>query len=476
MPTTHTIIIHGWSDCSDSFVSIKKLLDSSGVPNVGTIYYADYESREDNLTFDDVADGLNDQFIEQGFIDADGNPLVNLNVIVHSTGGLVIRHWISRYYLQSAERRDLCPVKRIIMLAPANFGSPLAHRGKSFLGSLFKGRWKVGDLLEVGRQLLDGLELGSPYQWHLAHRDLLSGLVPYSSERIQVTILVGINDYDGMRGWVNKPGTDGTVVISGTSLDTLKLILDCTKGKKEGDAYTPYQWSTERPIETFAWAVLPGLDHGGIVEDAGTSGSLTSGLLLDALRSTTPATFNRLCDRAATITSQTYQQNPDKPRFQQFAVRAIDDQGNPIPDFTLEFFVLKASKAKDGVTRDSSFSRAEQKFSDLAQKLLLAEFHTHSAAPSHRRFLVNVGELKRVLEQASAELSEPVTLSMRVYVPKIDAKIYYAVDQLQNIVLHNTGTNTNGPALLYENTTTLLEIRVNRLNEHVTVGRTPRKH
>ncbi|CAI2718924.1 protein of unknown function [Nitrospina watsonii] len=165
-----TLIIHGWSDCSTSFKKLKQFLIDNQVGTVQTILYADYESREDNITFNDVVDGLNDQMIENGIIDADGNKLKDVNVIVHSTGGLVIRHWIWQYY---HEHIDDCPVKRLLMLAPANFGSPLAHRGKSFLGSLFKGRWKIGDMLEVGRNLLNGLELASPYQWDLSHQDVL---------------------------------------------------------------------------------------------------------------------------------------------------------------------------------------------------------------------------------------------------------------------------------------------------------------
>lgn len=174
MPTS-TVILHGWSDCSDSFVEMRKFLSKAGVTPISEIYYADYESREDHITFDDVIDGLNDEFHRRGFITRDGRKKRDLNVVVHSTGGLVIRHWIHQHYQRNSDRLDDCPVKRLVMLAPANFGSPLAHRGKSFLGSLFKGRWKIGDLLEVGRHMLDGLELASPYQWELAHRDLLIG-------------------------------------------------------------------------------------------------------------------------------------------------------------------------------------------------------------------------------------------------------------------------------------------------------------
>jgi len=64
-----TLIIHGWSDCSASFVDMKKRLIERGVGEVDTILYGDYESREDNITFNDVIDGLNEQMIEKGLIE-----------------------------------------------------------------------------------------------------------------------------------------------------------------------------------------------------------------------------------------------------------------------------------------------------------------------------------------------------------------------------------------------------------------------
>lgn len=483
MPTK-TIIIHGWSDCSDSFADIKQYLIDQGLGDVGTIYYADYESREDNVTFDDVIDGLNDRFIEEGFIDADGTGKQDLNIIVHSTGGLVIRHWIARYYLGHKPRIADCPVKRIVMLAPANFGSPLAHRGKSFLGELFKGRWKIGDFLEVGRQLLDGLELGSPYQWALAHADLLSGTPPYSADRIQLTILVGIKDYTGMRGWVNKPGTDGTVVISGTSLDSLKLTLDCTKSSGEGDDYTPYQWSESKVVDDFAWGVLPGLDHGSIVSDVNTSA--VGPILVRALGAKDAAAFRAHAKDLQDVTKATYadaaaRQEP-KAKFQQFVVHAVDDQDNSISDFTLEFFICRASRVKDGVVKnDGNLTELERDFSDDANRIITSEFHPHSVDPSYRRFLINLDALKALMEKASGPknqggLGEPVALSMRVYVPKVDQAIQYAIDDLQNIRLHSTDGKPKGPTFLFENTTTLLEVRVNRVTSYVTMGVKPRRH
>ena len=478
--STRTVIIHGWSDCSDSFVAIKKYLIAEGVGDVDTVYYADYESREDNVTFDDVAEGLNSQFIEKGFIDKDGHALVDLNVIVHSTGGLVIRHWIARYYLAPEPRLDDCPIRRIVMLAPANFGSPLAHRGKSFLGELFKGRWKLGDMLEVGRLLLDGLELGSPYQWRLAHRDLLTGFAPYRADRIQLTILVGIEDYTGLRGWVNKAGTDGTVVISGTSLDTLKLTLDCTRSKGEDEDYEPYSWGQNKAVDEFAFGVLPDLNHGTIVSDPGNDGGGVVGpLLLRALRADSAAAFREHAKALQDLTQETYT-STGKADFQQFIVHAVDDADNSIADFTLEFFICRAARADAGViAKDRRLTETEWSLSDEANRIITAEIHPHSVDGSYRRFLINLPALRALLERATTDdqgLGEPVALSMRVYVPRIDGGIRYAIDQLQNIVLLRTDGKAKGPTFLYSNTTTLLELRVNRVCDYVSVATSPKRH
>lgn len=474
-----TVILHGWSDCSESFVHMKSFLANAGVEPVSEIYYADYESREDHLTFDDVVDGLNDEFYRRGFIARDGKKKRDLNVIVHSTGGLVIRHWINEHYYRNGNRIADCPVKRIVMLAPANFGSPLAHRGKSFLGSLFKGRWKIGDLLEVGRNLLDGLELASPYQWELAHRDLLVDEPYFNREQIQLTILVGIDDYKGLKGWVNKPGTDGTIVIAGASLDTLKIRLDFSKDRDPKAPYMPFEWEVKKSVADFGFGVLPGLDHGTIVDAIGSpNGSVAGELVLRALKTRNVEAFGRLCDDLEQITSETYTAT-GKDIYQQFVLHAVDEYGVPIRDFTVEFFVVPAGKTeRDGTVIGRRPTSLETRLSDDINRILLSEIHTHTRDPSYRRLLVNLREVKDKLEEAKHALGRPVVLSMRLYVPDRDRGIRYDVKSLQNIVLHDPQrpATSKDPEFFFPNTTTLVEMCVNRICDYVTVGRTPRKH
>lgn len=468
MENTYTLIIHGWSDCSGSFVKMKKRFEERGIGNVESILYADYQSREDNITFNDIIDGLNQQLINLGLIQSDGKSDFDLNIVVHSTGGLVIRHWIWRYY---NERIEECPVKRIVMLAPANFGSPLAHRGKSFLGRLVKGRWKIGDFLEVGRRLLDGLELASPYQWELAHRDLFyPSKTFYQGERIQLTILTGIEDYTGIRGWVNKPGTDGTVVIAGCSVDSVKLSLDFS------DPGSPFSWQKTKTANDYAFGVLEGLDHGTITSEFEKDEAEIIELTTEALKISSPDEFSRYRDRVKEITDTTYFNNAGRSRnkysrYQQFIIRAVDDHGVGIRDYTIEFYIYRSAKAEYRlVGKERYFNQAEQVLSEEFHRVFTKEFHTHSKDSSYRRLLVNMADMNELITKAEMLLG-PFVLSMRIFVPGIDRGIYYDLNSLQNIVIYQSDNREAGtPMLFYGNTTTMIELKVNRQTSYVEIS------
>ncbi len=334
-----TLIIHGWSDCSESFKGIKDMLVRNKIATKEDIYFVDYESREDDLDFDEISRALHNRLKQRQLIADNGDKIEDLNVVVHSTGGLVLRDWIRKYYKDDPEK---CPVRRVVMLAPANFGSPLAHRGKSFVGNLVKGRWKVGDFLEVGQQLLDGLELASPYQWNLAHHDLFGSHSPFSSDLIKCTVLVGGKDYEGLRGWINKPGTDGTVVIAGTHLNTTKLSIDYTQNRNGVAFKRPSVHQTTGAIQRSAFGVLAGLDHGSIVENATGKGLLTD-LICKGLTLNDKEGFEELQNELAAVTEKTFDDSPAAP-YQQFVFRCLDDDNSPVRDYNLEFFLIRKKK------------------------------------------------------------------------------------------------------------------------------------
>lgn len=477
-----TVIIHGWSDVGASFQKLKLFLQSELQSIVDDIYFYDYESREDNVTYNDVAYGLHTQLIEQGLLNQDGSSNFELNIIVHSTGGLVIRHWLTSFYFKSQTLQ--CPIKRIVMLAPANFGSPLAKAGKSFIGALAtakKDLLDMADFFETGQQILDGLELGSSFQWQLAHKDLLSAVNFYSPDTIQTTVLVGIEDYkDLMRSFVNKPGTDGTIVISGAPLDVVKFKLDFANAK--------YSWLSDQSISQIAFGVFPKVNHSSIVDSAATSKSLVANAILTAFQTKTSADFEKLKLELAETTAQTYKKYPKIPKYEQFLVHAVDDFGLGLSDFTLEFFVAK-KKDSDQSGADNKhiasidftdLTKAEQNYSKRAMQILCCEFETFTKDRSFRRFLVDVQELRKLLVQAQKSFEAPAVLYMKVWVPPVDKGITYNIKDLKALKIMDSDEagkpipefsisdhdKNSAPSLWYENTTTLIELQINRVNRY----------
>jgi hypothetical protein len=486
---TRILIIHGWSDCSASFRDMKDFLIRRGIGEVEHIYYADYESREDNITYEDIIDGLNNELILKGLVYNNGRSDYELKIVVHSTGGLVVRHWLWRYYGKTGRIAD-CPVTNLVMLAPANFGSPLAQMGKSFLGGLVKGRWKVGDMLETGRIILDGLELGSAYQWTLAHHDLLSEQKYFLPAFIKTVVLVGDKDYTGIRGWLNKPGTDGTVVIAGTNLNSAKLCLQFTQPDNLSDSTAGHSWVTTQPVSDIAFGVLSGLDHGTIVSEAGVeseAATAVSNLLVRALQLGDEAEFRTLQADLARLTEEAYALSGN-PRFQQFLVHAVDDQDRPAVDFTLDFSVYRKDRAEGIVVMEQpqtaegdnlEQTAVEYDYSRQVNDVINGQTHTFSRDSSYRRLLVNTTELAALIASMDREpeLAAGFGIFMKVYVPAVDRKIGFYTKNLQNILIYDSDNkNPAAPSFFYPNTTTILEIQVDRVNGYVNVATVPQEH
>jgi hypothetical protein len=63
---------------------------------------------------------------------------------------------------------------------------------------------------------------------------------------------------------------------------------------------------------------------------------------------------------------------------------------------------------------------------------------------------------------------------MRIFIPGIDKGIYYDIESLQNVVIYRSESQDNGaPSLFFENTTTLIEFKVNRETSYVTLSEKP---
>ena len=163
------VLIHGYSAEGKDF---EKAQAGAGAARhrVQGHRICNYISLNNEVTIKDIAEGLDRAFrMHQVF----GNETQEFDAIVHSTGMLVLRAWLVNAGAPATNPR-LKRLKHLIGLAPATWGSPQAHKGRTWLGALVKGNRHLGpDFLNAGDRVLEGLELGSKFTWDLAHQDLL---------------------------------------------------------------------------------------------------------------------------------------------------------------------------------------------------------------------------------------------------------------------------------------------------------------
>jgi len=276
------------------------------------------------VTIKDIAEGFDRALRLQVGLD-NNEPF---DVVVHSTGMLVIRAWLARY----AQRRGR--LKHLIALAPATFGAPLAHKGRSWLGAMLKGNRDFGpDFLEAGDQVLDGLELASRFTWDLAHQDILAEPPFYGADADTpyVFIFCGTVGYSGIRGLVNEPGTDGTVRWAGCALSSRKVILDLTR---EPDLAPGQERIRFEPWRNAAITLTPieALNHGTIM-------SQPSKPLINLVDRALQVSDVRGLDAwQASAAEQTQATRDSMEQWQQFVFRAVDERGDPITDYNIQLF------------------------------------------------------------------------------------------------------------------------------------------
>jgi hypothetical protein len=366
MPREPVVLIHGYSDKGESFTPWKQALVARGY-QAEEIPVSTYKSLTNEVTIKDIAEAFDRARRTRANL-GDGQPF---DAIVHSTGILVIRSWLTTY----PARRDR--LKRLVGLAPATFGSPLAHKGRGFLGAVFKGNKAIGpDFLEAGDQVLDGLELASRFTWDLTHIDLL-GEKPFygkGSDTPYVFMFCGTDTYHGIRQLVNEAGTDGTVRWAGCSLTTQKFVVDFSRD----DARKPGHRVTSTDIGASGVLPMPffpvaGKNHATILGEPGDE-------LVDLVHRALQVEDADGFDRWQADASQRTRGALPAAQWQQFIVRAVDERGDPISDYHLELVVRGAA------------GEAPLEF-DL-------DVHVYAKDSSLRCFHVDIVELQKAIAKA----------------------------------------------------------------------------
>ncbi|BAY91928.1 MULTISPECIES: esterase/lipase family protein [unclassified Tolypothrix] len=427
MGSNPIVLIHGYSASGESFKVWEKKLEARGY-DVSTIHVCSYVTLTNEVTIKDIAEGFDRALSIEGGLAPDQE----FDAIVHSTGMLVIRAWLTAY---SQKRRNR--LKHVIGLAPATFGSPLAHKGRSWLGAMFKGNKEFGpDFLEAGDLVLDGLELGSKFTWDLAHKDLFGSEIFYGNKNDTpyVFTFCGTSPYSGLAKLVSDPGTDGTVRWAGCGLNSRKIALDLTKQQEE-EQRIDFDGSKNDGIAPTV--LVEGLNHQTIMSNPRDE-------LVDAVCEALQFTpEQKIQDWHLKTTEKLSPKTIDL--WQQFVVRAVDERDDPIPDYHIQVF----TQGNDNFQAIDNFA---------------ANVHTYSGDKSLRCFYVN---LNRILNPQN--LQQPTNLPnlmMRVIASSGSQLIDY-------LGVNNKGEwdaqmdisyllRESKVRLFWPFTTTLIELKLNR--------------
>lgn len=431
------VFIHGYSDDGTSYAKWKAALQSApDARNPQVINICSYVTLNNEITVDDIADGLDQALRDLGL---DKEPF---DAIVHSTGMLVIRSWLTAQ--NSSETRQGL-LKHLIALAPATFGSPIAAKGRSLLGRIFKGSKKLGpDFMDSGNLVLNNLELGSSYTWNLAHRDMI-GKTFYGDDKETPYVFVfdGTHDYGKLAEIFDssdQAGTDGTVRWAGCALNTRKITLDLSQ---TGDGR--FSWSDWTNINIPLIPVY-GLDHGQILQQPPDE---LIALVKQAFAVNDKASLDKFYQETVPNSNivQQGQQAINSNRWQQFVVHAVDSRGNSITDYSIEI----VARNGDSETTIAAFEK---------------DVRPYSADKSYRCFHVRLDDvlpklgnqlIARVIASTGTDL-----VGYQGYGTDATTETSPTTDPVDIDITQFDGRKAENPKLFYPFTTTLIEIRLNR--------------
>ncbi|MGJ8676468.1 MAG: esterase/lipase family protein [Akkermansiaceae bacterium] len=354
------IILHGWSDDSESFINLEKFIKKEQNRQVDDISLVDWLSMNDDISYDDIAEAFDNEW-ERRKLSRDPH---SYDFVVHSTGALVLRHWFVKYFATAKE----CPAKRILMLAPANYGSYLADEGKTFMGRIMK-----NGLFGIGKKLLHGLELASPYTQALADKDIFKSWYK-PTNGLFVTTLIGDASLGGIKGLTHKDGSDNTVMISCGNLECIQVDYNIKQSAKEIRNRT-YNTTQSNKVHKHtcntAFGVIHKIDHSEITGNK----KRLSKQLKELINSSLSVERDSWSQHKQKVASNSYlHKNP----YANVVISISDKLGQPVTKYVILL------SAKDSINRRYKISGVE-------------DVHRNKVNPSRRSFYINTDRLMKSL-------------------------------------------------------------------------------
>lgn len=381
------LLIHGYSaeskgtaksDIAGIYGALpRSLRNRFGAKSVVELDLSRYLSLDDGLTIDDVSRAL-DHCLREEYPDLLKKPF---NVIIHSTGALVVRNWIRLFSKKPS------PIRTIIYLAGANFGSGWAHVGRGQLAKWGRAVFHNGE--ERGLRILNALELGSDETVDLHLSFTKRGQLMAGDYEINECVIVGsqadVSWFPIPIRYAKEDGSDGVVRVSAANLNFNYLQF---AANDEALQYTWKQANTElkkhmlrrgdrrafyelkgasrpgiasRPIVPLAipFACAHSGEDMGIVVGSGPQEQVVG--LIEAALGTQPGRWDTLVEQFQRVTDETYQrvlteQKPGwfrkwiaEPRAQydkhaQLVFRIRDQLRRPVENYDIFFDSVEGRK------------------------------------------------------------------------------------------------------------------------------------
>ena len=263
------VFVHGWSTTHTStYGGLPKRISAEaarvGVDvSVSEVFLSKYVSFRDEVRVEDVATAFEAAVRTEleTLVEAHGQ----FTAITHSTGAPALREWHRRFYVDK-ERSGPCPMRHLIMLAPANFGSALAIIGKGRLGrikSFFQG-------VEPGTGVLNWLQLGSADSWALNEWWITSGAEHIGGDSgIFPFVITGQSIdrklYDHLNTYTGESGSDGVIRVAAANLNATYVRLRQHSVAPGEDGALKARLRESDPVEAprTAMRVVAGASHSG---------------------------------------------------------------------------------------------------------------------------------------------------------------------------------------------------------------------
>ncbi len=316
------LLVHGWSvDATTTYQALHRKLAENGY-ELHEVHLARYVSLDDHVEVADLARAM-----DQAVADVLGKAPWKrqpFHIITHSTGAMVVRHWIAEHY--EGKKVEGRPLKNVVFLAGPQFGSRLAHHGRSMLAHL-----KFGG--DTGKRILNSLELGSSYSWWLNEQWLAAanwkgkGVRPFCliGDRTKATLLVR-----AVLPAAGEKGSDGVVRVPAGNVNFRRYEVNLVEksNRRVGD------------IAGVPFGALAQYTHSG--EDTGIMNSITMSatpasheslnLILACLATRSRADYAKMADRLAQVTQQTRKR---RHPFAQLDFRMRDVDGRAVEDYSI---------------------------------------------------------------------------------------------------------------------------------------------